>query len=60
MTIDFKFELGSKVLLPSGIVGTVETNSQSVGHTEKEIYVEYFDKNGAMFGKWFRESEVRN
>lgn len=58
MQIEFKFDLGQKVTIPSGAEGRVESNSVSLNMTVNRISVEYVDKNGATITQWFDEDRL--
>lgn len=58
MTIEFKFTLGQKVKTPFGTEGRVEANSETRGCSDLRVLVEYADKNGAIFSRWFDEEEL--
>lgn len=58
MTVTFKFNLGQKVKTPFGVEGRVDANSQTKGCSDLRVLVEYADKNGAIFSRWFDEKEL--
>jgi len=58
MKVEFKYNLGEKVRTPFETEGRVSANSHTKSCSDLRVLVEYADKNGAIFSRWFDEKEL--
>ena len=60
MQVEFKFDLDQEVRIKLiGLTGRVhDLTIGRDGGGVKKVWVQYADKNGAIFGRWFHEDEL--